>query len=130
MSGLYALPLLARIFPYLQCCFPLSEPLNGEHCFQLIFIRLPLNSVLGEPPKQATYAPLSLKIVSMALDAFEASGQERALFPDVDPNPTQENLTAGVVAVRAGERDSVRRWLMASESLVAEEGLEPPTQGL
>ena len=85
----------------------MNEPLNGEHGFQLIFVRLPLDSVLGEPPKQATHAPPSLKIASMALDAFEASGQGRAVFPDVGPNPTQENLTAGVASVRGGERDSV-----------------------
>ncbi|MDV6319712.1 iron-containing alcohol dehydrogenase [Chromohalobacter sp. HP20-39] len=48
-----------------------------------------------------------LPITTAALDILEASGLGRALFAEVDPNPNERNLTAGVEAFRAGAHDGV-----------------------
>ncbi|MCV6586161.1 MAG: iron-containing alcohol dehydrogenase [Marinibacterium sp.] len=48
-----------------------------------------------------------LPITQGALDVLEAAGLGRALFADVDPNPNEANLTAGVVAFRSGGHDGV-----------------------
>ncbi len=42
-----------------------------------------------------------------ALDILEAAGLGRALFAEVDPNPNEQNLAAGVEAFRAGGHDGV-----------------------
>ncbi|MEO1681402.1 MAG: iron-containing alcohol dehydrogenase [Pseudomonadota bacterium] len=49
----------------------------------------------------------SLPITTQTLDLIEAAGLGRALFADVDPNPTDENLAAGLDAFRAGGHDGV-----------------------
>ncbi len=48
-----------------------------------------------------------LPITTQVLDLMEAAGMGRALFSDVDPNPTGQNVTAGVAAYRAGGHDGV-----------------------
>jgi alcohol dehydrogenase class IV len=48
-----------------------------------------------------------LPITRAALDILEASGLGRGLFAEVDPNPNEQNLEAGVEAYRAGEHDGV-----------------------
>ena len=48
-----------------------------------------------------------LPIVSATLDLMEAAGLGRALFSEVDPNPTERNLALGVEAFRAGGHDGV-----------------------
>ncbi len=48
-----------------------------------------------------------LPITAAALDILEAAGLGRALFAEVDPNPNERNLTAGVEAFRAGGHDGV-----------------------
>jgi len=48
-----------------------------------------------------------LPITRNALDLLEAAGLGRALFADVDPNPNEVNLAAGVAAFRAGGHDGV-----------------------
>ncbi|MEE4188384.1 MAG: iron-containing alcohol dehydrogenase, partial [Roseobacter sp.] len=48
-----------------------------------------------------------LPITTAALDLLEAQGLGRAVFSDVDPNPTEQNVTAGVEAYRAGGHDGV-----------------------
>jgi alcohol dehydrogenase class IV len=48
-----------------------------------------------------------LPITQNALDILDAAGLGRAIFSDVDPNPTDKNLDAGVVAFRAGGHDGV-----------------------
>ena len=48
-----------------------------------------------------------LAVTATALDILEAAGLGRALFPEVDPNPTEANLAAGVEAYRAGGHDGV-----------------------
>ncbi|SDQ23671.1 iron-containing alcohol dehydrogenase [Pseudovibrio sp. Tun.PSC04-5.I4] len=49
----------------------------------------------------------SLPITSNTLDIMEAAGLGRGMFCDVDPNPTEINLTAGVAAFNAGGHDGV-----------------------
>ncbi|MEP1613389.1 MAG: iron-containing alcohol dehydrogenase [Roseobacter sp.] len=48
-----------------------------------------------------------LPITSQALDLMEEAGFGRALFSDVDPNPTEHNVTAGVAVYRDGGHDGV-----------------------
>jgi len=49
----------------------------------------------------------ALPVTQVALDAMEAAGLGRALFAEVDPNPTEINLAAGLDAYRAGGHDGV-----------------------
>ena len=49
----------------------------------------------------------ALPVTQVALDAMEAAGLGRALFAEVDPNPTEKNLDAGLAAYRAGGHDGV-----------------------
>lgn len=49
----------------------------------------------------------SLPITARALDLLEAAGLGRALFAEVDPNPNDGNLAAGVAAFRARGHDGV-----------------------
>ncbi|WP_226574667.1 iron-containing alcohol dehydrogenase [Acuticoccus sediminis] len=48
-----------------------------------------------------------LPITAKALDLLEAGGLGRAIFSDVDPNPTGENLEAGLAVYRDGSHDGV-----------------------
>ncbi|MDT8880336.1 iron-containing alcohol dehydrogenase [Halomonas saccharevitans] len=48
-----------------------------------------------------------LPITAAALDILEAAGLGRGLFAEVDPNPNERNLAAGVEAFRAGGHDGV-----------------------
>ncbi len=48
-----------------------------------------------------------LPIMTATLDIMEAAGLGRGLFSDVDPNPNEKNLDAGVVAYKAGGHDGV-----------------------
>jgi alcohol dehydrogenase class IV len=49
----------------------------------------------------------SMAITTQALDILEAGGLGRALFADVDPNPNEKNLAAGLAAYKAGGHDGV-----------------------
>ena len=49
----------------------------------------------------------SLPVTTRALDVLEAGGLGRAIFADVDPNPNEKNLAAGVAAFKAGGNDGV-----------------------
>jgi len=49
----------------------------------------------------------SLPVTTCALDVLEAGGLGRASFADVDPNPNEKNLAAGVAAFKAGGHDGV-----------------------
>ena len=49
----------------------------------------------------------SLPIAQAALDGLEAAGLGRAMFADVNPNPNEANLAAGIEAYRAGGHDGV-----------------------
>ena len=48
-----------------------------------------------------------LPITSATLDILEAAGLGRAIFAEVDPNPNEINLAAGVAAYKAGGHDGV-----------------------
>lgn len=48
-----------------------------------------------------------MPITQKTLDIFDAAGLGRALFGDVDPNPNEKNLAAGVAAFKAGNHDGV-----------------------
>ncbi len=49
----------------------------------------------------------SLPITADTLGRLDAAGLGRAVFADVDPNPTDHNLTAGIAAFKAGNHDGV-----------------------
>ena len=49
----------------------------------------------------------SLPITESALDTMDAAGLGRSLFSEVDPNPTEQNVTTGVAAFREGGHDGV-----------------------
>ncbi|UWQ08669.1 iron-containing alcohol dehydrogenase [Aliiroseovarius crassostreae] len=48
-----------------------------------------------------------LPITQATLDIMEAAGLGRGMFSDVDPNPSEINLHAGVEAYNAGDHDGV-----------------------
>jgi alcohol dehydrogenase class IV len=48
-----------------------------------------------------------LPITSQTLDLMDAAGLGRAIFAEVDPNPTERNVEAGVKAYREGGHDGV-----------------------
>ncbi|MHA6345401.1 iron-containing alcohol dehydrogenase [Roseivivax sp. CAU 1761] len=49
----------------------------------------------------------ALDITARTLDLMDAAGLGRGLFAEVDPNPSEQNLAAGVEAYRAGGHDGV-----------------------
>ncbi|MDU9002976.1 iron-containing alcohol dehydrogenase [Sedimentitalea todarodis] len=49
----------------------------------------------------------NLPITQHALDVLDSAGLGRAMFHDVDPNPNEINLAAGVVAYQDGGHDGV-----------------------
>ena len=49
----------------------------------------------------------ALPITARALDVLEAGGLGREVFSDVDANPTEHNMEAGLKVYRAGGHDGV-----------------------
>lgn len=49
----------------------------------------------------------TLPITAAALDVLEAGGLGRAVFADVDPNPHEGNMAAGIAVYKAGKHDGV-----------------------
>ncbi|MEP3332643.1 iron-containing alcohol dehydrogenase [Sedimentitalea sp.] len=49
----------------------------------------------------------NLPITQQAMDVLDSAGLGRAMFHDVDPNPNEINLSAGVAAYRDGGHDGV-----------------------
>lgn len=49
----------------------------------------------------------ALPITAAALDILDAAGLGRAMFAEVDPNPNEQNMEAGLAAYRAGGHDGV-----------------------
>ncbi|MEM8631476.1 MAG: iron-containing alcohol dehydrogenase [Pseudomonadota bacterium] len=49
----------------------------------------------------------ALPITAQTLDILDAAGLGRAIFAEVDPNPTEANMLAGVKAYNAGDHDGV-----------------------
>ncbi|UWR48262.1 iron-containing alcohol dehydrogenase [Phaeobacter inhibens] len=48
-----------------------------------------------------------LPVTQSTLEILEAAGLGRAMFCEVDPNPNEKNLDAGVAAYKAGDHDGV-----------------------
>ncbi|CAM3174942.1 hypothetical protein SAMN04488021_1184 [Paracoccus aminovorans] len=48
-----------------------------------------------------------LPITARALDILDAAGLGRAMFSEVDPNPDEHNMQAGIAAYKAGGHDGV-----------------------
>ena len=49
----------------------------------------------------------ALPITASTLDLMASAGLGRAIFSDVDPNPNEHNLAAGVAAYKDGGHDGV-----------------------
>jgi alcohol dehydrogenase len=49
----------------------------------------------------------NLPITQNALDVLEGAGMGRTMFAEVDPNPNEKNLEAGIAAYKAGGHDGV-----------------------
>ena len=49
----------------------------------------------------------ALPITAAALDVLDAAGLGRAIFSEVDPNPNEGNMAAGIAAFRTGGHDGV-----------------------
>lgn len=49
----------------------------------------------------------ALPITAAALDVLAAAGLGRAVFSDVDPNPHEGNMAAGIAAYKAGGHDGI-----------------------
>ncbi len=49
----------------------------------------------------------SLPVAAATLDILAAAGLGRALFAEVDPNPNEKNLAAGIAAFKSGGHDGV-----------------------
>ncbi|UPH70364.1 iron-containing alcohol dehydrogenase [Abyssibius alkaniclasticus] len=49
----------------------------------------------------------ALPVTTKTLDIMDAAGLGRAIFADVDPNPNEKNMEAGVAAYKAGGHDGV-----------------------
>ncbi len=62
---------------------------------------------LKKPLLVTDKALASLPITARALDLLEAGGLGRAVFSEVDPNPNEMNMHAGLAVYRAGGHDGV-----------------------
>jgi alcohol dehydrogenase class IV len=62
---------------------------------------------LKKPLLVTDKALASLPITKQALDILEAAGLGRAVFSEVDPNPNEGNMEAGLKVYRAGGHDGV-----------------------
>ena len=62
---------------------------------------------LKKPLLVTDKALATLPITAQALDILDAAGLGRAVFSDVDPNPNEGNMEAGLAVYRAGRHDGV-----------------------
>ena len=62
---------------------------------------------LTKPLLVTDKALASLPITAAALDVLDKAGMGRAVFSDVDPNPNEGNMAAGIAAYLAGGHDGV-----------------------
>ena len=62
---------------------------------------------LKKPLLVTDRALAALPITAAALDVLEGGGLGRALFAEVDPNPNEANMAAGIAAFTAGGHDGV-----------------------
>jgi alcohol dehydrogenase class IV len=70
----------------------------AEHC-KAVGIRRPL--------LVTDKALAGLPITAGALDVLDAAGLGRAMFSEVDPNPNEHNMAAGIAVYKAGHHDGV-----------------------
>lgn len=64
-------------------------------------------SGIAKPLLVTDKALASLPITAAALDVLAAAGLGRALFSEVDPNPNEGNMAAGIAVYKAGGHDGV-----------------------
>ena len=64
-------------------------------------------SGISKPLLVTDKALASLPITAAALDVLEQAGLGRALFSEVDPNPNEGNMAAGIAVYKAGGHDGV-----------------------
>ncbi|MDJ0824796.1 MAG: iron-containing alcohol dehydrogenase [Rhodobacter sp.] len=62
---------------------------------------------IAKPLLVTDHGLAGLEITGRTLDLLEAAGLGRAVFAEVDPNPTDANMQAGIAAFRAGGHDGV-----------------------
>ena len=62
---------------------------------------------ISKPLLVTDKALASLPITAQALDVLEAAGLGRAVFSDVEPNPNEGNMAAGIKVYLAGGHDGV-----------------------
>ncbi len=62
---------------------------------------------IGRPLLVTDKALAGLPITAQALDILEAAGLGRAVFSEVDPNPNEHNMAAGIAVYKAGGHDGV-----------------------
>ncbi|MFY8147477.1 MAG: iron-containing alcohol dehydrogenase, partial [Rhodobacter sp.] len=62
---------------------------------------------LKKPLLVTDRALAALPITAQALNILDAAGLGRAVFSDVDPNPNEGNMEAGLAVYRAGGHDGV-----------------------
>ena len=62
---------------------------------------------LKKPLLVTDKALAALPITATALDVLDGAGLGRAVFSDVDPNPSEANMTAGIAVYLAGGHDGV-----------------------
>ena len=62
---------------------------------------------ISKPLLVTDKALASLPITAQALDVLDAAGLGRAVFSDVDPNPNEGNMAAGIKVYLAGGHDGV-----------------------
>ena len=62
---------------------------------------------LKKPLLVTDKALASLPITAAALDVLEKAGLGRAVFSDVDPNPNEKNMAAGIAVYNDGKHDGV-----------------------
>ncbi|MCC5993878.1 MAG: iron-containing alcohol dehydrogenase [Rhodobacteraceae bacterium] len=62
---------------------------------------------MAKPLLVTDRALATLPITAQALDILDAAGLGRAMFSEVDPNPTEANMQAGLQVYRAGGHDGV-----------------------
>jgi alcohol dehydrogenase class IV len=70
----------------------------AEHC---------ASAGITKPLLVTDKALASLPITATALDVLEQGGLGRACFSEVDPNPNEGNMAAGIAAYKAGGHDGV-----------------------
>ncbi|HHB82846.1 MAG TPA: iron-containing alcohol dehydrogenase [Devosia sp.] len=62
---------------------------------------------IGNPLLVTDRGLAGMDITIYALDLMEASGLGRAMFCEVDPNPSEKNVEEGIIAFRRGGHDGV-----------------------